>query len=145
MKTLILGILLIVLTAPAQACPSSPLREVARTLQGYVSRSDVAFLGKLESEQIENGYIQTATFRVRESYTPVLKNGQQVVIKNYQNSSCSAIFGPVGTDYYVFPRTDEAGDFYISMSATFTPKSMADEAGVRPIRIRTRPDIRRYP
>ena len=93
---------LLVFACSAQACPINPWYHVAMDYERFLAKADVAFLGKLKSYKKEGKYGQLATFTVIKGFKSAPKSGEDIVVKNHHNASCSRIFHPIDSAFYVF-------------------------------------------
>ena len=111
----------------AQTCPIDPWYRVAKDYERFFEEADVVFLGKLDSYEKSGKYDQLADFTVVKSFKGVMNFGESVTVKNRHNSSCSRLFHPVNSAFYVFAKMSEADGLIINGYATFVPMSVALE------------------
>ena len=119
-------------SAYALSCPVSPISRTAYYSDSILEKSDVMFLGRLESEsREENSLLQMATFTVLESYKGNVSG--KVTVKNELRTSCSRAFKVVGQKFYVFAlKTAKKNVFKMPHTATFIPLGNAEELNWSP-------------
>ena len=114
-------------SALSAACIIDPLYRTANEYQRFVDESDLVFLGKFDSAEIQNQETQLAKFTVIKTFKGNAEFGEKLIIKNMLGSSCSRVFYPEGTAFYVFASETEVGEFTIGRFASFVPMSVAIE------------------
>ena len=113
-------------SAYALSCPVSPISRTAYYSDSILEKSDVMFLGKLESEsREESSLMQMTTFTIIESYKGSVSG--KVIVKNELRTSCSRAFKIVGQKFYVFAlETAKKNVFKMLHTATFIPLGNAE-------------------